>query len=414
MQEIHLFIIWENARYKEDELINVINRRFTILQKRYITWSSENFSSNLSRFYGTKLPDRSAKEQHIGKGEFLLIIVQDDDPKYTSRHTSKGIRIVNINMFDTKQKLREMTGGGHKIHGTDSVTETNHDLTLLIGKNVCDYLNTYQKNMKDIYNENRDLFGCHGWKSVEDIFYVLNNCTEYAVMRNHESLPKEIYVTDHNDIDILCQNKDDCVYALNAKAVFNEKYRVHYFTSLYNGKKIYFDVRYIGDNYYCLQLEIDMLNTKELSEKGFYVLNDEYYYYTLLYHAFIQKPEMKEDYLKRLQLMRNISLNTNEKIAKNLSSWLISKDYYIIKPYDKSVYFNKDHLEYFNNSVYQENTTIDLLEEYYLDVIEIYKDKIIKLEQQNNELRGVIHRIMNSRRMKLFSWVDKFKKEKRK
>ena len=48
-------------------------------------------------------------------------------------------------MFDSKFMYREWTGGGHKIHCTNSIDETNHDLTLLLDKNAEDYLNDANK-----------------------------------------------------------------------------------------------------------------------------------------------------------------------------------------------------------------------------------------------------------------------------
>ena len=60
------------------------------------------------------------------------------------------------------------------------------------------------------------------------MFYVLNNCIDYAIIRNYESLPDEIYVNEHNDIDIVCDSYQNAAYVLNAEKVFQEEYRVHY------------------------------------------------------------------------------------------------------------------------------------------------------------------------------------------
>ena len=127
MRETHLFILWENAREKEKEILEDIKKNFEILGLYNIKWNKENFSNNLSRFYGTNLPENSGKEQHCGNGDFLLIVVGIDNPKYEERQTSKGLQIVNTNMFDKKTYYRKLTGGGHKVHATNSEVETNHD-----------------------------------------------------------------------------------------------------------------------------------------------------------------------------------------------------------------------------------------------------------------------------------------------
>ena len=79
-EELHLFIIWENARNKQEEIIKDIKENFEIINIYDICWSKDKFSNNLSRFYGTNLPKGSGKEQHCGNGNFLLIIIKDLKP----------------------------------------------------------------------------------------------------------------------------------------------------------------------------------------------------------------------------------------------------------------------------------------------------------------------------------------------
>ena len=67
------------------------------------------------------------KEVHCGVGPFLLCIIEDHSPKHEFRETTKGKRLVNINTFDSKQAYRMWTGGGHKIHATDTEDESLHD-----------------------------------------------------------------------------------------------------------------------------------------------------------------------------------------------------------------------------------------------------------------------------------------------
>ena len=113
--EIHIFIIWNNASGFFDHIINDLSKHVLIKQVLKVSWSSQNFSENLARFYGANPPPDSGKEKHIGKGPFHLIIVEDRQPIYATRETSKGNLTVNTNIFDLKQKYRSETGGGHKI-----------------------------------------------------------------------------------------------------------------------------------------------------------------------------------------------------------------------------------------------------------------------------------------------------------
>ncbi len=365
-QELHLFIIWENARNKQDEIIADIKQNFKIINIYEMYWNKENFSNNLSRFYGTNLPKGCGKEVHCGVGKFLLIIVKDINPKYEERATSKGPKIVNINMFDKKEQYRELTGGGHKVHATNNEIETNHDLTLLLGKNVKDYLkenpDEWDNKIKSI---NSNLIGSKKWNTVSEMFYVLNNCTNYAILRNYESLPDEIYNNDHNDIDLICESLEDVAYILNATPVFEEEYRVHYKTEVEN-RIAYFDLRHIGDNYYCKEIEEKILKNRTYNQKGFYTLNKEDYFYTLLYHALIQKNEFKEDYkekLVELDLEKRVQKNTTQREYVNiLKNWLEQNNYIITDPVDKSVIMNKNILKYFTPILYKKEDEIEQID----------------------------------------------------
>ena len=132
-------IIWQNARYKEKEIIASLSKKFTILEKYEIEWNKSLFEKNLSNFYGTKLPKNSKKEIHCGNGKFLLITFYDNYPKYSLVETGRGTEEVNLNVFLIKEKFRNMTGGGHKVHTTNTIAETNHDLVMLFGINYSDY-----------------------------------------------------------------------------------------------------------------------------------------------------------------------------------------------------------------------------------------------------------------------------------
>lgn len=405
MKEVHLFIIWENAREKENEILEDIKSNFTILGLYNITWSREKFSQNLSRFYGTNLPKNSGKEQHCGNGTFLLVIVEVENPIYEKRDTSKGMQTVNINMFDKKTYYRELTGGGHKIHATNSEEETNHDLSLLLGKNIADYLKNFDPNQEIQPIEwKKDLIGAEGFQNVEEMFYTLNNCIHYTILRNYETLPEEIYVNHHNDIDILCDNLENAVYILNGEKVFPETYRIHYKVKA-GDKFAYFDIRHIGDNYYYYKMEQDLLKNRIYQEKGFYTLNEEDYFYSLLYHALLHKPQFAEDYQKRLQKMKpqKENLETEEDYIKTLNQWLLEKGYSIIKPTDKSVAYQLEKAKKFDSVLLCSNLS---------EVEEVIREKEI-LEKEKQNLKNELEKILYSRTWRYTKIIRDLKNRKK-
>ena len=395
-EELHLFIIWQNAREKQEEILQDIKENFKIIKLYEVEWDKEKFSNNLSRFYGTNLPKGSGKEVRCGNGKFLLVILKDLNPIYKERETSKGKKIVNINMFDKKEQYRQITGKDDKVHGTNSEIETNHDLTLLLGKNIEDFL---KENNNDwdgkIEQISTNLFGEPQWNTVKEMFYALNNCLNYAVLRNHESLPNEIYENDHNDIDIICESLEDAAYVLNATPVFEEKYRVHYKTQV-EGRIAYFDLRHIGDNYYYEKLEKDILKHRVFNEKGFYILSKDDYFYTLLYHALIHKPVFKEDYKQKLMNMgvENVNMETSiEEYSKILKNWMKKNEYIMVDPEDQTVSLNPRNTPYFRPMIYK-------------GIEEQLKINELQLENENlkaevSRLKTIIEGIEDSRAWKL-------------
>lgn len=379
MGEIHLFIIWQNALNKREEILKDIEKSFKILKIYQIGWSKEKFSENLSRFYGTSLPAGCGKEQHCGNGPFLLIIVKDEIPKYEARPTSKGEKIVNVNMFDKKTYYRELTGGGHKIHATNNPEETNHDITLLLDKCIDDFKKE-TKISQEIEQIQKDLFGANGFEDVSQMFYALNNCTNYAILRNYETLPEEIYVNKHNDIDVICTSLLDCAYVLNAKKVFAEDYRVHYVTKV-GENDAFFDLRHVGDGYYCEELEQALLKNKIYNPKGFYTISDEEYFYTLLYHAMLHKKEFAEDYKSRLSQMKQDTVTNVEDYLDILQKWLIKNEYFITIPEDVSVQFNRENAKKFSKLIYRREEELDKLK---LDNSKLLEDNNSKAEELKN------------------------------
>ena len=401
MKEVHLFILWENAREKEKEILNDIRSNFAIIGLYNIKWDKENFSKSLSRFYGTNLPKNSGKEQHCGNGDFLLVIVEVENPEYEKRDTSKGSQIVNTNMFDKKTYYRELTGGGHKVHATNSEIETNHDLTLLLGKNIKDYLKDLDRKQEvRVVNLEQELIGQNGFNTVKEMFYTLNNCINYAIIRNYETLPDEIYVNEHNDIDIICDSCENAAYVLDAEKVFQEDYRVHYKVKVEN-KYAFFDLRYIGDNYYYYQMERKILENRVYNEKGFYTISNEEYFYGLIYHAILHKPQFADDYKQRLQRM-NITgkkLEEEKNFVSLLNDWLLEKGYMIKKPIDDSVQFNVENAKKFDklllgNEIYE---------------LEQLKEENIKLKTEKSNIEIELNKIVNSKSWKITKPIRDFR-----
>ena len=293
--EAHVFIVWSKGLDKRESILKDIAQQFDVLQCIDTTWSKNKFSENLSRFYGENLPKNSSKEKHCGTDTFLCVLVRDNNPKYELRETSKGIKPVNINMFDAKQRYRDWTGGGHKIHGSDNKTEAKSNMFLLYGLNYDTILESDETNI--IKNYKDDLIGSHGWQSLDEIFKAFNELSNYIVLRNYINIEDELNNL-HPDIDILTDNKRLIADIVNGKKTYKDKRRVQHLV-LINGKKVFFDFRFIGDGYYDYKWQQQLLGTR-IMYKNIYIPNTENHFFSLMYHAFLHKEKLISDYVLKL------------------------------------------------------------------------------------------------------------------
>ena len=146
------------------------------------------------------------------------------------------------------------------------------------------------------------------FSSITDFFEVLNSGNaNYLVLRNYENLLKpEMYVDGHGDVDLLCEDAQSIVRLSGAKSWWVDKKSmsddgIHYFI-LVKGQRVSLDLRQLGDGYYCKEWEQDLLDRKERYE-CFFVMNKKDYFYSLIYHAILQKRSLSAEYLNRLTVM---------------------------------------------------------------------------------------------------------------
>lgn len=354
-KELHLVIVWKGGRHKEHEIVKFISNQFELLEQYKINWNKASFNKSLSSFYGANLPVNSKKEKQCGNGEFLLITFYDNKPNYGFVETSKGSEKVNLNVFGLKSKCCKIIGGKNKIYTTNSPKKTNHDLILLLGVNYQDYEKLIIKNkinhnssINVIKNIPKEIIGSNGWDSLEQLFYVLNNTIDYVVLRNFENLPNEI---EGHDIEFLVRDLDQAVLITNASKVFNHKDSVFFKLKVAN-KNIFVNFRFIGDDYYDFNWQNDLLNSRILVNDNIYVLSNENYFYSLIYHVLIQKyfitadkPLKLETAFKKLQEYNKKKCNFDDYL--NLLELFFKKNNYIYsKPKDPSVSFDDKYINY--------------------------------------------------------------------
>ncbi len=321
--EKHLLVDWFNV-FKESKIIEILDRNhFKNIQCISCSIEEDERIKTMSNFYRMKelgLGSWQASDLR-GKNEFFVYFFEDHNPKYNYRETTKNFRLVNINTFDLKKRLRKETKS--LIHITDNIQETKDNLRTL---------NLYEKYYKP-----------KNFKNLNEVFKTLNETPglEWLILRNFENFPNNLFFDEHPDVDLLvndfylAKNALDADAACKKNRVDDGNFRVLQNVIIEN-KEINFDLRFIGDDYYDEKWQIDMLKSRTLY-KNFYIPEKENYLNSLLYHALIHKKEIHPSYSAIFNSF-NLPKERDQKWYL-LNSFMKSKEYIITRP-EPSVFFN--------------------------------------------------------------------------
>ena len=136
--ETHLLVLWPAARVKEREILDDVARHVDVVAVRELAWPVPP-EEGFKKFYGAKLEVASGKVASCGGGAFLLVVVKDRKPRYGMMETSRGCERVNLRLFAMKSRYRRWTGGGHKVHASNTPEEARRDLFLLTGYTAAEW-----------------------------------------------------------------------------------------------------------------------------------------------------------------------------------------------------------------------------------------------------------------------------------
>ena len=329
--ELYIFLIWERARENEEFLFTEIKNKFDIREVYEIEWKKHNFPNNLRRFYGPgKIGDVVKKTKLCKTGPFLLVIISDPNPIYSKRRTSKGMELVNTNLFESKKKFRNKTGKGYAIHSSITKKETNDDLTMLLGKNLKDVENEMGVKWDgSIKKFKSDLVGQDRWKNMQQLLYVLNSTINYVVLRNYEGILDNLSDYKHADIDILTDEYIRIPYITNGgKASFNEKFPK---IVKVGNIDIQFDFGYPEDGYYDEKWAKEILKRRVLNN-GIFVPSTEDYFYSLFYHMIFHQKRINPEYKEKLQqLSKHLKINNTKEIFESYEKARKELEHYMKK-----------------------------------------------------------------------------------
>jgi hypothetical protein len=322
-----IFIVWGSASKYLHKIEKSLTSKFLILNKVEIRWDEKLFTNNLFRFYFRNLINENIKIIETGTDNFYLYVVIDKSPVYKNYKIRNSIEYINENIYLEKLKLRKMTGGGHRIHSSNTYSETQENL-LILGVNE-------EINKKYIY---QNIPGAISWNNLKEAFKFLENFNKYVILRDFDSIEEKFKNGLLQDIDILVDNKKIAVKILNATKISKLPYKSNYQINVDN-KSINIDIRDINDNYYPKPWAEAILNTR-VKKTGFYVPNKENYNYSILYHALVHKYEIPKKY-------KHLIIKSRIYAFKKLGKFLKDNSYNFSEPDDLSVAFsgNKNSLK---------------------------------------------------------------------
>ncbi len=141
----------------EKQIAADLKKKFEIFQVYDISWSADNFASNLARFYGKNLPQGLKKE--TGTGIFRMYLVYDKNPQLSGGK--------NLAIATCQSNYCQLTGGGSLVYASQNPQETNENLIFLFGKSTKEVELEQPHLVAKIHNQ--DIIGVPFWKNIEEI-----------------------------------------------------------------------------------------------------------------------------------------------------------------------------------------------------------------------------------------------------
>lgn len=343
------FALWKSAQPFRQQIRQLLQEQFEVLLETEIVWSDQHFHHNANRLYEAPIFEGQAKSslhaEKIGGNTFVLFVVKDSDPRYTfAMSVSKKIELSNLNVVNAKYTIRDWikkdSGIKYGVHSTNSIYEFFVQAPLLLGIDLFDRLLNGEKLMIDRLE--KDLEGAEGWKDYREVFQILNLSSNYLVQRSFETLPEK---NEEKDLDLLADNYQRLASALG---ITQDKKRPYKGTVTIGGEEISIDIRFVGDKYYDVSWQKDMLRYK-VFRNGLYIPREDDYFFSLLFHSKVQKPEVKKKYYGILSVLAqqlhfdwfdHSLLSDDKTIGEILNGYFKSNGYFYEAPVDKGVYRN--------------------------------------------------------------------------
>lgn len=345
-KEIGIFLIWESAGDLLNSLIGRISQSFEIKKLILLHWEKSEVCGQLNKLYPHRefYPgDRKVKDIGTSRNGCALnvVVFNDSDPQHKDG--------VNTRVLQIKEEARSATGKNF-LHCSDNEGEAFENLEVLISTTREEF-EKYRHSPEMYYqimgNDPKNLVVIETpatrFATLNDAFRTLDH-QKWVILRNWEDLADEKLSEGHSDIDFLVENLPKAIEGLQAKKMAPQPYRVQYYISV-SKKPIPVDLRYVGDGYMDVSWQRKILERRKKCG-GFYIPSTEDHFWSLLYHAYFQKPYFGQDYQEKLksiipemQLRSDLKFEDMRPCISFLKRYLKENNYQTRRPGDRSVYY---------------------------------------------------------------------------
>ncbi len=288
-RDLQLLCVWGGAREHDDAIRELALASFDVIAEFEVTWSPEHLVTSFERLYAEHLDGTSDKHEQVGEGPFLLLVLEDRAPLYGYRRNVSGlVELTNVHMSSLKGRARALAGGGYRVHSSNGMQEFFRDASLILGPDRVDALlaGVTQDSREDI----GDPVGADGWPDLTTVFRTLRRATPYVVLRGFDELPA---IPDDHEIDVLGRRRLDLGALLGARPDWPGGGAFHFDVA---GERVTFDVRTVGDGYLDAAWQDQILSQRTWFADDVPVPRIDDLFFSLLYHAKIQKLAVKPAY----------------------------------------------------------------------------------------------------------------------
>jgi hypothetical protein len=346
-RDLQLLVVWSNGRAHDDAVLDIVRRELTVIAQLEVAWSPSLAVRNFERLYGQALTGAFGKHREAGDGPFLLLVLEDPDPRYGyAANVSGMVELTNLTMARVKAEARAVTGG-YLVHSSNNLREFFRDATTILGAERLDAVLAGEAEATDGDRLGLDPPGSHGWDSLEQLLTTVRRMSPYVVLRGFEGLPA---VPPDAEIDLLCADLDELVAAVGGREVYPGPAGSAYSVEV-DGATVHLDVREAGDGYLPERWQRGILARREWRQGVVAVPRVDDHFFSLLYHAVLQKPSVKPAYVPLLRsLAEQVGLSgptasritEPERAAAVLDGYLAAQGLAVPRPRDRGVHRNED------------------------------------------------------------------------